>query len=429
MELTDQQGWSRRHGAIVGGADSRELIADLLHERNILAEIQWFASQEPHVSMVLAERHGRIATVTWDGDTAGELTEGPLIEDLVEELAEILDAEVRIGSIVVDRLPAHQPSEGEGSEVADEASAEEAREEIETVEDSRLKAPEQEDVFPASVRMVEISRTQLSSMPLFATMQKAPVASVELEGEQRALFADLKNGNKGWGFGELPTVTLVYDHDGVTILLVTDDHVEHMSSFDWTMHRQLIAGSRMDVSAGHLPDNLADLVTKRQDLLRIASAVEGASADLFTLAALEASEPDDWQVAVAALGLPRAVIDFLSGARKLEELEDVTVHKPLSVSSALGRKVDTALEEVSAAHPMWRAYENIVEERSALLRGAIVAEAVVGASLLVSAIVSKRPASVWKKLAGWGGALLIADSVAEFSVMRYVNKRLNGSRN
>lgn len=442
MELTDQQGWSRLHGAIVGGADSRDFIADLLHERNILAEIQWFGSSDKQVSMVLAERHGRIGTLTWDGDTPGQLTEGPLIEDLVDELAGILDAEVRIGSFIADHLPEPLPTsedsipEGYDGEDADaetsegevlteqDAPADDAAAQDEAaVASSEEKGPEQEDLFPASVRMVEISATPASSIPLFAAIQGAPLGSVELSGNQRALYAHVSAGRKGWGFGELPTVTLVMDHDGVTILLVTDDHVENMSAFDWTMHRQLIAGSRMDVSAGKLPENLADLVTKRQDLLRIARAVHGASPDLFALAALEAKNADDWQVAVAALGLPGSVVDFLDGGHPLDELEGVTVHPPIKVSAAIGRSVDLALEEASNAHPLWDSYEAFMIERPKLVKGSIIVEALVGAGLVTYAIASRGPSTLWKKVAGWGGALMVVDAVAEFSVMSYINRR------
>lgn len=430
MELTDQQGWSRRHGAIVGGVDSRELIADLLHERNILAEIQWFDDSDVHVSMVLAERHGRIATVEWDGDTPGELTEGPLIEDLVEELATILDAEVRIGSFVADHLPqATDPATDEAADVEAEPVEEPEFAEAWAGEDNdyapapRASRPDQEDVFPASVRMVEISRTPVKSLPLFAALQGAPLGSAELTGEQRALFAHLTNGRKGWGFGELPTVTLVMDHDGVTIILVTDDHVENMSAFDWTMHRQLIAGSRMDISAGRLPDNLADLVTKRQDLLRIAQAVDGANAHLFALAALEASAKDDWQVAVAALGLPDAVVDFLAGNSELDALEGVTVHQPVGVSKAIGHSVDKALEEAATTRPLWEPYQKLATERPGLVKGVIAAEALAGAGLLVCAVASRRRSPFWRKVAGFGGSVLIVDAIAELGILSWLKKQ------
>lgn len=457
MELTDQQGWSRLHGAIVGGADSREFIADLLHERHILAEIQWFRVPERHVSMVLAERHGRIGTLTWDGDTPGELTEGPLIEDLVDELAGILQAEVRIGSFIADNLPEHalsaahaEEADDHGAEGASEGDASPSAEDGVSIDadpnndtadvtagaggtscdtsdaasvSETSTRPDQEDVFPASVRMVEISSTPASSFPLFAAIQGAPLGSVELSGNQRALYAHATSGRKGWGFGELPTVTLVMDHDGVTILLVTDDHVENMSAFDWTMHRRLIAGSRLDVSAGHLPENLADLVTKRQDLLRIARAVHGSSPELFALAALEAQQSNDWQVAVAALGLPSTVIDFLAGGHPLDELEGVTIHPPIKVSAAIGRSVDLALEEASNAHPLWDSYETFVQERPWVVKGSIITEAVVGAGLVTYAIASRGPSTMWKKLIGWSGALLVVDAVAEFGIMSYINRR------
>lgn len=424
MELTDKQGWSRIHGAVIGGVDSRELIADLLHERNILAEIQWFLTTDLQVSMVLAERNGRVATLDWDGDTAQELEEGPLISDLVEELAGILDAEVRIGSFVADHLPVKpatpevEPAP-EGENTTDQG--EESPEGISTVED--LGRHLEGDVFPKSVRMVEISRTSEDLFPAFAALQREPVGCAELQGGQRALFASVPNSRKGWGYGELPTVTLVRDMEGITIILVTDDHIEHMSAFDWTMHRQLISGSRMDISAGQLPDNLADLVTKRQDLLRIANAVEGANAHLFALAALEAAHREDWQVAAAALGLPTSVVDYLNGVAELHSLDGVTVHEPIRVTKAITRTVDKKLGEVTEKQPEFAAqYKRVIKEHPGMVRGLIAAEAVLGLSLLVASRKFTKATPRKKKILGWSGALLALDSVCQYGVMRYLKQ-------
>ncbi len=422
MELTDQQGWSRVHGAIVGAVDHSDVLIHLLEEHKILAEVQQFTNSGSQISMVLAERHGRVGCLNWEsGDP--ELYEGILIEDLVEELAQALDAEVRIGSFVADCLPTD--SHSAAPEKTDNTPREESTTSTTETENEAAPrtAPTQEDLFPASVRMVEISSTPASSAPLFAAIHGAPLGSVELEGNQRALYAHIDAGRKGWGFGELPTVTLVCDHDGVTVLLVTDDHVEHMSSYDWSMNRTLVAGERANVSASELPSNLADLVTKRLDLLRIAEAVEGANPHMFALAALGASEPEDWQVAVAALGLPQSAIDFLSGAGELDELHGVELHPPISVSSAIGRSVDLALDEVSTSHPLWDTYETFVHDRPWLLNGAIAAEAIAGAGLLAYSIVSRSPRNGWQKAAGVAGVALIVDSIAEFGVKSYVKHR------
>lgn len=417
MELTDQQGWSRIHGVVVGASDHVDVLVELLKERHLLVEVQQFRYTNSQISMVLAERHGHIAQVSWEGTTA-ELSEGPLIEDLVEELAIALDAEVRIGSFIADHLPMPVKEEATDEEPADEGGTTE-----DAADEPAVRVPAQEDVFPASVRMVEISSTPASSAPLFAAIHGAPLGSVELVGNQRALYAQIADGHKGWGFGELPTVTLVCDHDGVTALLVTDDHVEHMSSYDWTLDRTLVAGERTGITAADLPEQLADLVTKRQDLLRIAEAVEGANPHMFAIAALAATQPEDWKVAAAALGLPDSAVAFLDGEASLDELEGVEVHPPISVSSAIGRSVDLALDEVTAAHPLWDTYETFVHERPWVLNAAIAAEAIAGASFLAYSIVSRTPRNGWQKAAGVAGVALIVDSIAEFGLQTYIKKR------
>lgn len=62
-------------------------------------------------------------------------------------------------------------------------------------------------------------------------------------------------------------------------------------------------------------------------------------------------------------------------------------------------------------------------ERPWLVKGSIIVEALVGAGLVTYAIASRGHSTVWKKFAGWGGALMVVDAVAEFSVMSYVNRR------
>lgn len=423
MELTDQFGWSRIHGAVIGANEHMDMLLHTLEEHGVLAEVQRFDTQASQISLVAAHRNGRLGVLEWE-DTPEttqatitvfpELREGPLLDEFAEELATALEAEVRIGTAVADHLgqPAQDPHNN--------ALANDMSESAFSLSDPYLV---HEDVFPAATRMIEISGTAASALPLFAAIHGAPLGCIELVGAQRALFVQAESKGKGRGFGDLPTVTLASHERGVTALLVTDDHVEHISSFDWSMKRILVTGKRTGIKATDLPVHLADLVTKRLDLLRIAQAVEGANPQMFTFAALSAQHEQDWQVAAAALGLPQVAVDFLSGAVSLDDAQGIEIHPPISVSSAIGRSVDLALDEVSIAHPLWDTYESFVQQRPWVVNVAIAGEAIVGAGLLGYFAVSSAPRSSWRKISGLVGAILVVDSIAEFGVKTFLKRR------
>lgn len=426
MSQAQFQDWTRCHGVVVSPNLDPELVAEALRERGVMAELSWFDYALNQVSLVVATKGGHVGLLAKDGT---HLTEGPTLNELAGDLAHLLDAEVRIGTALADEFP-------EGARDADASqcctsSEDEGAEETEGSSSTATtccvstegKERQLDDVFPDSTRIVELSRAAASSVPLLAAVEGIDVADLELTGGWRALLANLPEGVAGWGFGDLPTVTLAIDDHGLSTLLVTDDHIEHMSAYDWTMSRVFVGGTT-PYGTGELAPELTDLVTSRQDLLRIAQAVPGADVDAFVAAARQATQDVAWRQAVRALGLPESVVGFLAGEVALDEVEGATFHRSRGVPAAIGRSVDMLLTDMEGpAHPLWDAYESFAVDRPWAFRAAVAAEAVVGAGLLGFSIIKRAPRSGWTVLAGIAGGLMVVDSIAELSLARYARRR------
>ncbi|WP_175954417.1 hypothetical protein [Schaalia sp. Marseille-Q2122] len=423
MSQAQLQDWNRCHGVVVGVHLDPELVAEALRERGVMAELSWFDYALNQVSLVVAAKDGHVGLLAKDGS---HLTEGPTLDELAAELASLLDAEVRIGTALADGFPEEEAADAEQCcEPADVAAESEDACCATTSCCASSEEPERQldDVFPDSTRIVELSRAVASSVPLFAAVEGVDVADMELADGWRALMANLPEGAAGWGFGDLPTVTLAIDDHGLSTLLVTDDHIEHMSAYDWTMSRIFVGGTTPYGTAELAPE-LTDLVTSRQDLLRIAEAVPGADVDAFIAAARSPKRDEAWRDAVLALGLPESVVGFLAGEIALDEVEGTTFHRSRGVPAAIGRSVDMLLTDMEGpTHPLWDAYESFAVDRPWAFRAAVAAEAAVGAGLLGFSIIKRPPRSGWTVLAGIVGGLMVVDSIAELSLARYSRRR------
>ena len=175
---------------------------------------------------------------------------------------------------------------------------------------------------------------------------KEPDGAAERIERARALLAELPHGKEGWNFGELPLVTLSVSDSEFQVLLVTDDHIEHIVSHNWGMETVIVPGAR--AKASELPDEVIDLVGDRPDLEAIAAAVPGADPVALWATATTRGEESVWKV-VKALGLPAGVAGFLLGATEASEVEGVTVHLARGISNAIGRSVDIMLGEPESA--------------------------------------------------------------------------------
>lgn len=417
MSQAQLQDWTRCHGVLLGPTLDPELVAEVLRERGVMAELSWFDYAPNPLSLVVTEKHGHVGILAKDGS---HLSEGPTLDELASELASLLDAEVRIGTALADHFPA-DADPAEGTDLS--GGPHDADAEADSASDCCDEDHQLDDVFPNPTRIVELARTAASSVPLLAAVEGIDVADLELTGGWRALLANLPEGAAGWGFGDLPTVTLAINSHGLSTLLVTDDHIEHMSAYDWSATRVFVGGGT-PYGTAELDPELTDLVTSRQDLLRIAGAVPGADADAFVAAARSSKNGQAWREAVRALGLPESVVGFLAGEVALDEVEGATFHRSRGVPAAIGRSVDMLLTDMEGpTHPLWDAYESFAVDRPWAFRAAVAAEAAAGAGLLGFSIIKRPPRSGWTVLAGIVGGLMVVDSIAELSLARYSRRR------
>ncbi len=392
------QDWTRAEGMIIGNELDPNAVREELHERGVLAQLEWFASTPHMLGLTVATDGEHIATVPVGSE---QVEAGPALEELAEDIAVLFKAEVRIGSTTADHLPQGDSPLGRAASENGAPSA---------------------DGEGAPTRIVEIGRTPASSVPLLAALEGVDLGDLELDEGHRALLAELPPEKEGWNFGELPLVTLSVSDSEFQVLLVTDDHIEHIVSHNWGMETALVPGAR--AKASELPDEVIDLVGDRPDLEAIAAAVPGADpAALWATATATHGEESVWKV-VKALGLPAGVAGFLLGATEASEVEGVTVHLARGISNAIGRSVDIMLgEPESAVKPLWNSYESVAVQRPWLIHAAVGAEAIIGTGLVVTAARASSPRSGWTRFAGVVGALMLVDSIAELSLAKHVAKR------
>ncbi|WP_026459912.1 hypothetical protein [Schaalia suimastitidis] len=385
--------WTRIEGMIIGTELDPHDVAEYLRGKEILAQLEWFASSPQLLGLCVA--------VTSEEDIASLPPRhkipkaGPKVADLVAELAAHYQAEVRLGTHLADHLP-------EGVTPA-------------------LLGDHDADAEEAVSRIVEIGRTPSSSVPLLAALEGIDLASLELADGHRALLAELPPNKAGWNFGELPLVTLAVTNGQLQGFLVTDDHLEHVVSYNWGLDKIVVTGAVK--AEDSLDPEVVDLVGDGKDLDAIAAAVPGAKADALRGAAT-ASGKMAVRRAVAALGLPKQVADFLLGQAELDEVEGASVHLARGISTAIGRSVDIMLgASEKAVHPSLKAYRALALDRPWIVRTGASIEAALGAGLVVLAARSKAPRSPWAIAGGILGGLMVVDSIAELFLAKYVASR------
>ena len=105
-------------------------------------------------------------------------------------------------------------------------------------------------------------------MPLLAALEGVDVADIELEDGYRALLAEIPEEKSGWNFGDLPLVSLTMTDGDLHLYLVTDDHFEHVLTYNWGMTVRIVVGSS---SVEAVDPAVIDLVGDRPALREIAA--------------------------------------------------------------------------------------------------------------------------------------------------------------
>ena len=386
--------WTRVEGMMIASQLDPAEVAQALREKDVLVQLEWFEATPQLLGLNVAVADGRVATVS-EGST--EAVPGLTVTELAQDLAQRFNAEVRLGSEHADALSQNE------SPLAD-------------------FLPDQVEDTETPVRIVEIGRTPASSVPLLAALEGVDVADIELEDGYRALLAEIPEEKSGWNFGDLPLVSLTMTDGDLHLYLVTDDHLEHVLTYNWGMTVRIVVGSS---SVEAVDPAVVDLVGDRPALREIAAYVPGADVDAL-LAAQELRGAEAITGVVQALALPHGVAEFLSGTIEASDVEGAVLHAARGISNAIGRSVDimmTSTEDAQTA--IQKAYMAVVSERPWIISTLATLEAAVGASMLVSTVKTPKPRSGWKIFAGVFGGAMLVDAFAEIALARVMRSKFH----
>lgn len=386
--------WTRVEGMMIASQLDPAEVAQALREKDVLVQLEWFEATPQLLGLNVAVADGRVATIA-EGST--EAVPGLTVTELAQDLAQRFNAEVRLGSEHADALSQNE------SPLAD-------------------FLPDEVDDTETPVRIVEIGRTPASSVPLLAALEGVDVADIELEDGYRALLAEIPEEKSGWNFGDLPLVSLTMTDGDLHLYLVTDDHLEHVLTYNWGMTVRIVVGSS---SVEAVDPAIVDLVGDRPALREIAAHVPGADVDAL-LAAQELRGAEAITGVVQALALPHGVAEFLSGTIEASDVEGAVLHAARGISNAIGRSVDimmTSTEDAQTA--IQKAYMAVVSERPWIISTLATLEAAVGASMLVSTVKTPKPRSGWKIFAGVFGGAMLVDAFAEIALARVMRSKFH----
>lgn len=381
--------WLQLEGMIIAVDLDPEAVSAYVAKTGVIAELEWYP-QTPNMMGITVATDGE-ALASWKNKTDG-VVPGPTLISFVEDLAGQLNAEVMIGDMGVDRLP-------EDAQPAERSDSEET----------------------GPMRIVEISSTPASAVPLMAAFEGVDVADLELAGEKRALMAELPVERSGWYLGDVPLVTLTY-HDGeFQAFLVEDEDPENVVTFNWAMEQKLVPGAA-SLSDATAVSRAEELVGSRSTVLRIHDGVPGVSGDAAWESA-SASGSAAVRQFIAALGLPDSVADYLLGNKTLSDIEGATVHEARGVSNAIGRSMNIMLDQKESDSEVWERYSQRVSERPWQVPVTSGIEAAVGTALIVLGRGRGRPRNWLGRLGTVAGVLLMVDAVGELALAKYVRAR------
>lgn len=388
-----ENSWSSVEGMIVACEMDPTELAKAISKANVVARIEWY-DETPQLMGI---------NVAYDGVNVGTLKKwdkavkpGPTLEDFAAKIAEEFKAEVMIGDVAVDRF------EGDSRPLE--------------------KALEDEDEAKP-FRVVEISSTPTSAIPLLAAFEGVDIAEIEREDGRSLLLAQLPEHRAGWHFGDVPLISLSMYGDEFRVQLVQDEHFESVVSYNWGMNEITVAGGKgwEDVEF----EGLDRILGLEGDVTQIFEAVPGVDLE-GALAATKLRGPAAVRKFVKALGLPQDVSEYLLGWLPLDLVEDATLHQARGVSNAIGRSVDMLIAERQEGSKFWETYSRVITEKPWLVPVVASLEATVGAGLLLLARKSVDDAgkrSTLGKLGTIAGVCLLSDSVAETALAKYTKWR------
>ncbi|MDO5720359.1 MAG: hypothetical protein Q4P05_06445 [Actinomycetaceae bacterium] len=384
VEIVQQ--WDRVEGIIIAEHLDPKTVAEFINTTGVIAAMDWY-ERTPHlIGLTLVSQERRLATV----NDVNEIVASTEFEDFALDVATEFNAEVMIGDVSADALP----------------------------EDADLEA--EIDSATDKTTVVELTQTPASSIPLLAALEDIDIASVQLDGDWRALVYEMEGEESPVLVGDYPMVLLARNGEEFKALLAVDDDPESMTMFNWGMSTRTLCGGHANDDVSRLAE---ELVGARTDLREIAQAFPNADASAAeNTAQLEGVNAVD--AFVRALGIPSSIADVLLGRIAIEDVPGVEFNDARGIANAIGRSVDKMLTEPeSTGSKLWETYHKVAVERPWIVRLAASVEASVGATLIVNAFRRRNRRSVWTVAGGIFGTMMIVDSIAEVSLAKYLGLR------
>ena len=388
-----EETWSKIEGMVIAGSLDPLQVAEEFKQESVVASLVWYDESPELVGIILAAKGGRLATLAKRGKV---IRTGPTVEHMARRIAEKFDAEVMLGDVQVDHFVAAEeeaaPAEVEGED----------------------KAPE------LPIRVVEISATPPSAIPLLAAFEGVDVAELPHDEERRVLLAQVPSHRSGWHFGDPPLVRLTVQGDEFHAHYLPHHDPEAMVTYNWGMNEVLVAGAKG--WEGPTPESVQDLVGCRNDILAIHDAVPGVDAE----AAFEATQMRGSAAVtkfVRALGLAPEVAEFLLGWLSVEQVPDATVHQARGISNAIGRSVDILLEERRGEPHFWDKYKEMVRSKPWMVRAFAATQVTVAGALLFAGRRRDGARTLGGKVATGAAALLLLYAAADTTLARLTADR------
>ena len=394
--------WSKVEGMVIAGALDPLKLAEELKRESVVASLVWYDKTPELVGVTVAEQEDQVATLTKRGRV---FRPGPSIQELAEKIAEKFAAEVMLGDVQVDRF-----------QRVDDEDVEDAAPEVASTED-KAGAAEGESL---PIRVVEISATPSSAIPLLAAFEGVDVAELPHDEHRAILLAQVPAHRSGWHFGDAPLVRLTLQGDEFHAHFMPEDDPESVITYNWGMNELVVAGAKG--WEGNIADEVHDLVGARGDIAAIHDAVPGVDVE----GAFEATKMRGSAAVtkfVRSLGLDPQVAEFLLGWLTVEQVSGATVHHARGISNAIGRSVDILLNERKSEASFWDSYTHLVRSKPWLVPTIAVGEVAAAVALLVGGRKRDGVRTIGGKVATGLAFVLLTDAIADTTLARLTAQR------
>ncbi|WP_371174544.1 hypothetical protein [Buchananella felis] len=396
------------YGNLIFAAPRVEELCEFLAQEGLLAAVEWEASRAPEAEddskrgyvylVCLAIADGHLVAVGGD-EREPVLVPGPAPAEVLARLTERFEVDARIGLEVADTLPV---------DVA--------------------VLPVGDDERPRSVRCLIYVPVRGFVAPLVA--QGEGVTMAARENESGTFLVCETPDWDGPDLLQWPEAVMIRrevlpvdaapgeNADAHLLAVFGQDHSDWIIH-DWSVQRRVVAGALTGPAATGMAESV--LAAPQGSFPALAQHVSGVDAEALELSTLSGGD-EAVRYALAAVGAPADLADYVMGNGELTRLDDVVLHEPRGVANAIGRSIQMWEDSAATESPWWRGYEQVVQERPKLIGALAAAESAIGCALLYVAS-RKRFSAPKRVLAGLVGAGFLLDAASELALAAWLRRR------